>query len=334
MRFQYLSHYISSLSVGISFVSSAAIPPVRRDFPDYYIRNLNTISQIYDFTVYPKQLPIIAQVVSGSIPELAALFNPNVAGRIQDVGSFTNFRTSIEYFYGLAPTPYAPSYLGFSSAEVTQFSSSCDSVASSTVVFTISVVDPSQPNYGTVVTYLKQTGFWHFDDQGRVDYYDLLIPGVQDFCSILNGADFNQKTVQLLATKQICQAAQQVCTGPNTQYPPNAGVTLAKLLSVLGLNPLLDTGLISQLGLGQLDAGGLNCFVQLWNKGFGTFDKLWDDTVTCRIVHLVLAKADPVEHCVHVGPTGGGKCVSYPYNQRLFGDEALFGSTNRFQCPG
>lgn len=34
------------------------------------------------------------------------------------------------------------------------------------------------------------------------------------------------------------------------------------------------------------------------------------DTVACRILHAVLAQVDPVEHCPHVGPTGGGKVCS------------------------
>ncbi|KAF3927774.1 hypothetical protein ABW20_dc0100130 [Dactylellina cionopaga] len=333
MQLQRALSLLSLISIGLPFVSSAVIPPLQRRDSDFYTRNFNTISSIYEFTVYPKQLPIIAKSTQATIPELAPLFSPSVAGRIQDVGNFTNFRTSIEYFFGLAPVPYSPQYVGFSSVEITQFASNCPSVASSTVVFTISGVDPSQPNYGQKLTVLKQTGFWHFDNQGRVDYYDLIIPGVQDFCNILNGADFSDQLVQLLATKQICAGAQQVCTGANTQYAPNPRVSIPSIINALGLNVILNAGMLAQLGLGTLSAGALNCFAQLSAKGFGTFDKLWDDTVTCRIVHLVLAKSDPEEHCVHVGPTGGGKCVVYPYEKRLFDDVALFGDAHRFICP-
>ena len=33
------------------------------------------------------------------------------------------------------------------------------------------------------------------------------------------------------------------------------------------------------------------------------------NTRSCRVIHLALAKANPKTHCPHVGPTGGGKCI-------------------------
>lgn len=45
---------------------------------------------------------------------------------------------------------------------------------------------------------------------------------------------------------------------------------------------------------------------------------------------------NPVEHCPHVGPTGGGKCVDESYNQGYFDDELLFGRPKGkvFVCDG
>ncbi|KAK6515826.1 hypothetical protein TWF281_004418 [Arthrobotrys megalospora] len=298
----------------------------------YQTRNFNTINSIYNFTIYPNQVSIIEQVTSESIPELEHLFSPTVSGRIQEIGNFTNFRHSIEYFFGLAPRPQGSQYSAIVEAELVQFSSDCPSVAASTVYFKVALEKPV-PGKTFKHTYLKQTGFWHFDEDGRVDYYDLYIPGLHDFATILNGADFSSKLVQLIATKQICQGAQQLCTGANTQYKPNFGINLSGVLSALGLNPLLDAPLINQLGLGILNPGELTCMIKLGAKNFGTFDKLWADTVTCRIVHLMLAAVDPDDHCLHVGPTGGGKCVDYPYVDRLYDDIPLFGERLRFRCP-
>ncbi|KAF3917661.1 hypothetical protein AA313_de0208111 [Arthrobotrys entomopaga] len=305
MGFKLNLKNIFSISIGLSSIVSAAVIP--RSAPSYYARNLNTITSIYQFTVYPNQLPIIDQATQETIPQLSSLFSPTVAGRIQDVGNFTDFRTSIEYFFGLAPQPRAPLYAGFSSIDITQFSSDCPSVAASTVVFTISAWDPTQKTWGNVITYLKQSGFWHFNSQGQVDYYDLNIPALHDFTNILQGADLSNQLVQLLAVKEVCAGVQSACTGANTQYAPNQGLTIAKVLSSLGLNPLLNIGIVSQLNLGTLDAGGLNCFSQLSLKPFGDFDKIWSDSVVCRIVHLMLASIDPADHCPHVGPTGGMK---------------------------
>ncbi|KAK6527662.1 hypothetical protein TWF694_004642 [Orbilia ellipsospora] len=322
---------IFSISLGLSSVVSAAVIP--RDSPSYYTRNLNTITSIYQYTIYPNQLPIVAQATQESIPQLANLFSPTVAGRIQDIGNFTDFRTSIEYFFGLAPTPRAPKNGAISAIDITQFSSGCPSVAASTVVFTISVWDDTTKSYGEVLTYLKQSGFWHFNDQGQVDYYDLNIPALGDFTGILQGVDFSSQLVQLLATKEVCAGAQAACTGANTQYYPNNGVSVNSILKSLGIS-LLNLSLIQQLDLGSLDLGGLNCFAQLTKKPFGDFNKLWSDSVVCRVVHLMLAVIDPVDHCPHVGPTGGMKCVNYGYEDRLFlSDAALFGDVHRFVCP-
>ncbi|KAJ6256366.1 hypothetical protein Dda_8866 [Drechslerella dactyloides] len=331
----------SGLPIAV-FASPAGSPRhiVKRGKPEYYTRNFNTISSIYKFTIFPNMQPIIAQAQNANIPEVAELFSPNVSGRIQDVGNFTNFRTSIEYFYGLAPQPRPGNPAAITAATIPQFVSGCPEVATSTVYFTISGADPHQSKFGEVITYLKQTGFWHFDSEGRVDYYDLYIPALGDFTTILNGADFNDPTVQTLARKQLCQGAQAFCTGANAQYKPNLGINLKKLLSQLGLNMLTDQKLISTLGLTSLNAGELTCMSRLLEKDFGIFDKLWSDTIVCRIVHLMLAQSDPEEHCPHVGFDGGMKCVEYPYEKRLFGDDdRLFGTTDqyphidRFICP-
>ncbi|KAK6342440.1 hypothetical protein TWF718_007841 [Orbilia javanica] len=310
--------------------------PTNPKLTTYQKRNFKTVHQIYQYTIYPRQEAIITQVKNDTIPELAPLFNPMATGRIQEIGNFTNFRHSIEYFFGLAPKPQGSAYSAIIEAELTQFSSDCPSVAASTVVFKVALMDPSKPGFGApgTYTYLKQTGFWHFDSAGRVDYYDLNIPALNEFVTILHGADFNSKLVQLLATKQICQGTQKVCTGANTQYNPQIGLSITNVLNSLGLSPLLDLPLINQLGLGSLNLGELTCFARLSAKKFGTFDKLWADTVTCRIVHLMLAEVDPDDHCAHVGPTGGGKCVEFPYYDRQFNDVPLFGDRLRFRCPG
>ncbi|RVD85083.1 uncharacterized protein DFL_003414 [Arthrobotrys flagrans] len=312
--------------------------PTSPQLTTYQERNFKTIHQIYQFTIYPRQEAIIAQATNDSIPELEPLFSPTVSGRIQEIGNFTNFRHSIEYFFGLAPRPQGSMYSAIVEAELTQFSSDCPSVAASTVNFKVALADPSKPGFGApgtrTYTYLKQTGFWHFDEQGRVDYYDLYISALNEFATILNGADFGSKLVQLLATKQICQGAQKLCKGQNTQYQPQVGLSVGAVLSALGLNLLLDLPLVNQLGLGTLNLGELTCFAKLSVKKFGTFDKLWADTVTCRIVHLMLAEVDPDDHCPHVGPSGGGKCVEYPYYDRLYNDGPLFRDNLRFRCPG
>ncbi|MEL6181379.1 MAG: hypothetical protein AAFS10_20645 [Myxococcota bacterium] len=40
-----------------------------------------------------------------------------------------------------------------------------------------------------------------------------------------------------------------------------------------------------------------------------TITDRWGDSVQCRIAHLETATIDPVTHCPHGSPEGGGKCV-------------------------
>lgn len=62
--------------------------------PDWYNRNLNTVRQIYDLTVYPNNIPIL---MAGGKAVPPHLFDANATGRVSPVGDFENFEDSIEY---------------------------------------------------------------------------------------------------------------------------------------------------------------------------------------------------------------------------------------------
>ena len=115
-------------------------------------RNLATIKAIYNLTVFPNNVPFITQGFS-VIP--AGLFNANATGRVSPLGNFSGFEESAEYFFGLAPTPQAPFYAAFATADVVEFSS-CGDVASSVVTFDARVLNQSRPDFGKHVTYLKE----------------------------------------------------------------------------------------------------------------------------------------------------------------------------------
>ena len=116
-------------------------------------RNLNTITALYNRTVYPTNLEFI---VNGSSSVPKGLFNANVSGRITPVGNFTGFQDSVEYFFALAPIPQPPLYYGFSKIQIVEFSSQCPGVAASEVYFTESVINPGAANDGQTIATLKQ----------------------------------------------------------------------------------------------------------------------------------------------------------------------------------
>ena len=116
-------------------------------------RNLNTITALYNRTVYPTNLEFIANG-SSSVPK--GLFNANVSGRITPIGNFTGFQDSVEYFFALAPIPQPPLFYGFSKIQIVEFSSQCPGVAASVVYFTESVFNPGAANDGQKIATLKQ----------------------------------------------------------------------------------------------------------------------------------------------------------------------------------
>jgi hypothetical protein len=250
-------------------------------------RNFNTISSIYNLTVYPNQLPVF-QHGGAAVP--AGLFNQNVVGRVDPVGDFVGFEDSIEYFFALSPLPQGN---GASAAitryQITEFSSACRDIAASVVYLYCSVADPTSPNNGKSLAPLKQVAFWKFDEQGAVLKYDAWIPNLNNWVEATTAGSLSNPQVQLGSIQQICAVTQMRCTGANTQWTSIA-----------------------------------ECVTTLSQKPYGNYDAAWGDNVVCRSIHLVLTQVRPDIHCPHVGPTGGGKCVQVPYPTDFFSDESLY----------
>lgn len=117
-------------------------------------RNFNTISTIYNLTVYPNQLPVF-EIGAAGVP--SGLFNQNVVGRVDPVGDFVGFQDSIEYFFALAPLPQGnAASAAITSYKITEFTSACLDVAASVVYLFCSVVNPGSPDNGTPLATLKQ----------------------------------------------------------------------------------------------------------------------------------------------------------------------------------
>ncbi|KAK6533812.1 hypothetical protein TWF694_002741 [Orbilia ellipsospora] len=263
----------------------------------YRNRNYNTIHDIYNLTIFPNQVNIIAFGGSAVPP---GLFADDASGRISPVGNFTDFEDSIEYFFALPPLPISnKNQAAFTHFELAQFSSECPEVAASTVYLYANVVNDTSPDNGKLISILKQTGFWRFNDKGEVVNYDLALIEVDHFISELTSTDYDDPAAQADLINTTCQAQALRCVGPNQVYD-------------------------------SID----HCIEVLSAKPFGKYTNVWSDSVVCRSIHIVLTLVRPDAHCPHVGPTGGMKCVDYPYLTRQFDDERLWGSTDLFRCPG
>jgi hypothetical protein len=279
---------------------------VSANYQQYFVaRNLQTITSIYNLTVYPNNVPIIQDGAS-AVP--AGLFSQNATGRISPVGNFSGFQDSIEYFFGLAPVPQANSgSFAFYNAQIVEFTSGCPEVAASVAYLSAAQVDPNTgaPVPGSVTTMLKQVAFWHFDKTGAVLKYDAWIPNLAVWTALVNGIDYSNPFIQTATINAICPVIQQRCNGTNQQYSSVA-----------------------------------QCVSTLESKPFGNYDETWGDNVSCRSIHLILTQIRPVVHCPHVGPVGGNgpnnyKCTNIDYRVEYFDDVQLFQEPEGtpFMCP-
>jgi len=285
---------------------------------DYYAkRNFNTISTIYNLTVFPNQVSIF-QAGGYAIPK--GLFNQNVVGRVDPVGNFTGFDHSIEYFFALSPLPQGnPVKAAITGYKITEFSSQCRDVASSVVYLYCSVVNPGCEDHGKPLPPLKQVAFWRFDQEGAVLKYDAWIPNLNSWVESTTAAYVADPEFRAGSIQQICGATQQICRGANKQWESTE-----------------------------------QCITTLSKKNYGSYDEAWGDNIVCRSIHLVLTQVRPdvsflrlcetprpdwtdqapQVHCIHVGPTGGGKCVDVKYPENYFADETLYGEPagETFMC--
>ncbi len=228
---------------------------------DYYSkRNFNTISKIYNLTVYPNQVPIF-NGGGAAVPD--GLFNQDVVGRVDPVGNFTGFEHSIEYFFALSPLPRGnPAKAAITSYKITEFSSQCRDVASSVVYLYCSVVDPGGPDDGKVLPPLKQVAFWRFDEHGAVLKYDAWIPNLNSWVEATTSAFIADPQFRAESIQQICGGTQQICYGANAQW-----------------NSVEE------------------CIVTLSQKNYGSYDEAWGDNIVCRSIHLVLSQVNPDVRC-------------------------------------
>ncbi|EME40182.1 hypothetical protein DOTSEDRAFT_56437 [Dothistroma septosporum NZE10] len=256
--------------------------------PDWYKRNLKTVRDIYDLTVYPNQIPIL---LGGGKAVPPGLFAPDAKGRVSPVGEFDNFEDSIEYFFALAPTPFSNNAsTAFYDAQVVDFVSSCPSVASSLVYFRTGSVDMlGKLNKSLPTTTLSQVSFWHFNPAGEVDKYQSWVPNLQAWTKASSGIDYTNQQVQDAVAGGLCPTVQQRCQGKDQQFKDVQ-----------------------------------DCTAQLGAKSFGNFDEAWGDNLACRTIHIILTMVRPDVHCPHVGPTGGGKCIDIDYSIDYFDDANLF----------
>ena len=130
------------------------------------------------------------------------------------------------------------------------------------VYFTTRVFNPNATNNGEYITTLKQVAFWNFDKEGAVLKYDAWIPNIRLYGSVSAGGPSSvtpaSPAQQAASIQTLCGTTQRLCYGANTQYNSTA-----------------------------------DCARQLSQKDYGDLDNVWADSVTCRTIHILLARIRP-----------------------------------------
>ncbi len=56
-----------------------------------------------------------------------------------------------------------------------------------------------------------------------------------------------------------------------------------------------------------------DCVAFMNSIPYGSFDRANSNTTTCRALHALMTPYSPEVHCLHVGKTGGPKCIDFTY---------------------
>lgn len=195
--------------------------------PQWSERNLNTIKSIYNLTIYPNNVPIIAKG-GAAVPD--GLFSQQATGRVSPVGNFSGFEDSIEYFFALAPTPNPQENNAvIYQADVVDFTSGCPNIASSLVYLRTGSYDNTTGGVDLTknTSTLSQVAFWRFDSDGAVLDYQAWIPNLQRWSIVALGIDFDSPVIQGVFPSVLCPIIQQRCTGADQQYADTAACVAA-----------------------------------------------------------------------------------------------------------
>lgn len=233
---------------------------------------------------------------------LSTTFDPNVKLRVTPVGEFNGYKGVIEYFYGLTIQ------MGVTSADMTKCTCEGNVVAmQANVHFGVSYP-------GTAVFPgpwdLTMMGFFTFDESKSLiksmDVSLLNFGAALDRPNIVS--PYSGITYQMELMAQICGISVTGKVGGVTYYPGGGTCATGPLRIWENNLSMSDYDYCMAFLSGQIPSPQSGKALE-----FGSYNRLNSNTVVCRSTHVLLTITDPVHHCSHVSPAGGGKCVDFSY---------------------
>jgi len=255
------------------------------------------VNQMISFLVYPYPNEIVLK------PEmLSTIFDSNVKLRVTPVGAFTGYMGVIEYFYGLTIQ------MGVTSAKATKTVCSGNIVAlQANVHFGISY--PGTPVYPGPWD-LTMMGFFTFNEAtALISSMDVSLLNFGAALDRPNTIDPSTGiTFQMELMVQICGISVYGKVGPQV-FNPTGGTCVNGPLRIWQ----------NTVGMSDYDycmaflSGAIPSPLSGLPLPFGSYNRVNSNSVVCRSTHVLLSIYDPVHHCPHVSPTGGGKCIDFSY---------------------
>jgi len=242
---------------------------------------------IYNHTIYPLNVGVLTGQTS-----IKDIFDSNVQGRFDPIGSFEGITEVSEYFFAIGATP---SPRGISVVYDYLFASK------NQVFVKVNVLVASAQPYNESYDPATQTYDYDYEDPL---YFNFTQQGVYTF----NDKDLIQ------ATDLISRPFGRVL---DPQTPKRRESVINRLCYNLVVNPAKCNSTTDPQGYYSSFA---DCVQFMKSIDYGSWDLVASNSVTCRLFHSILTVTDPVLHCPHTGRTGGGKCIDYPYESYYQGN--------------
>ncbi|RZA27408.1 MAG: hypothetical protein EOP10_00150 [Proteobacteria bacterium] len=261
--------------------------------PDVLAFRKSQIVELYKELVFPGPIEVLKDdKAAAHIFEIAGVY-----GRVTPVGKFSDFSGVVEYFYALAANVHNHVYdykINNVLADEDKVSVNVQLSFCFNTTADCLTLDADAKNKQT----LTEIGYFVFNKQNRVIYFDLVIPNL--------GAAYDEKNPLKRAGVMagMCAFLTIGHIDPITQEKVKGGTCTSYFDGKEDFGP----GFIA-----VPNAPFLNCMTFMSTLEWGSYNRANSNTVSCRQVHMLLTPLRPETHCPHVAYGGGGKCVDMPY---------------------
>eukprot|EP00188_Purpureofilum_apyrenoidigerum_P001473 Plantae.Rhodophyta-Purpureofilum_apyrenoidigerum.ctg18088.p1 GENE.Plantae.Rhodophyta-Purpureofilum_apyrenoidigerum.ctg18088~~Plantae.Rhodophyta-Purpureofilum_apyrenoidigerum.ctg18088.p1 ORF type:complete len:280 (-),score=26.90 Plantae.Rhodophyta-Purpureofilum_apyrenoidigerum.ctg18088:304-1143(-) len=169
----------------------------------YEKANIKAVRSALSKIVYPLSKKVaLESLTQGIVPPE---WSPKVFGRVNPVGTFNDFPSSVEYFYGLANPVVGPDV----NSRVTNIT--FQSVVAQGDQVTVRLSVEVTPFDSGVSRDLVIFGIYFMDKQSQIRAYDANLLNLQYFTGSVS-----------TDAAPLCAVIQSLCTGENQQFPSTA----------------------------------------------------------------------------------------------------------------